>query len=259
MTVNQVTPPKIWEHQSTFQDLLKIFMYNVLRVLGVADSEAKSECLLFGARSNPGLGQMGGFSVSQSQNNACEYIVTGDRHYSVNLFKRLVKYAKKRRQNSTKDSVFFAVDQIIKYYDTKCGVKSFLGSPTLINGYCTVPVLQLPQALFNSYPSLSQPDIHENYSHPRYVSLIHAAVSKVLDKASDHLCQNDGMKPIAGTDPGVWAYASDDVIREAAKIFMQTPVFCIGYTCPLPANLFEVINIISSLLYEKQKELVSCY
>ena len=187
-----------------------------------------------------------------------------DCKWSVEIFRELLEFIKREiKENHSqsmsykdicKKSVPLTVQSMINHYDSQYAIKSFPGRPVLINDYYVIPVLQLPIALFERYPSLVKPDIPQPFSHPAHVSLIHASVSKVLDKAYDHLCQrDDNMEPMAGEDYGVWSRSSDDIIRQAASTFMETLQFAIGDIGKWETDLFKVLNIISSLMYENTK------
>jgi hypothetical protein len=105
-------------------------------------------------------------------------------------------------------------------------------------------VIQIPEALFGKFPPLKQrarKEFDRGSGHP---SLIHAALATVLDEATSAL-----QGPDPGRNVGDVMRRADEIVRLAAKAFMHTPGLAISdrYTY---SDLFDRLNLISSLLYE---------
>lgn len=238
----------MWGYQQHYRNEFEILINKVLKELGIY--EAGAECLLVGYR-------IPGYSVP---NEVC--VEPEDGKWPLDLFQDLQvsikeEVAKHPEQGAyytheptmrdqpekiRRDSIRKAVQKALTPYDEEHKVYSFAGFPAPVDGYYVVPILQLPLQLFESYRPLPAPVKFNIFTgHP---SLIHAAVSQTLKEALDELHR---------PDPGRFNNRSrspEEIVRQAAAIFMRTPGLAIedekfGYS-----NLFERFNLISSLMYE---------
>ncbi|MEQ7762054.1 diadenylate cyclase [Xanthomonas hortorum] len=143
------------------------------------------------------------------------------------------------------DSVTSAVRTALEPYDKAHEVISFVGISRRVNDFYVAPVIQVPAALFCKFPPLSesiQKDDFEPGHGPR--SLIHAAISIVLEEASSALQEQDPGRDLRGKMRN-----ADEIARLSAKAFMHSPgrATSVRYVA---SDLFERLNLISSLLYE---------
>lgn len=142
-----------------------------------------------------------------------------------------------------RDSVRKAVQECLKTYDTKESVRSFAGMPAPVAGYYVVPVLQIPNTVFERFRPLRETITNDFCTTPP--SLIHAAIKQILREAQDEL-----LRPEPGRDIlPKWA-SVEEIMNRAASYFMYTLPVAIGHKSYAGHNLFERFNLISSLMYE---------
>jgi len=107
-------------------------------------------------------------------------------------------------------------------------------------------VLQLPDILFRSFHPLQEPIAFSIFTgHP---SLIHAATSEVLKEAHDELLRPDPGQGLTGRTK-----SSEEIVRRAAASFMRSPGIATDDRNFGSSDLFERMNLISSLMYEGAK------
>ena len=124
-------------------------------------------------------------------------------------------------ENIRRDSVRIAVQKALKTYDSEHDVRSFAGRPTPVNDHYVVPVLQLPNELFERFRSLRESVSNGHFTFQ--ASLIAAAVSTVLTEAYDEL-----LRPELGRNLFGQSCSPYEIIRRAAASFMHTPGVAIG-------------------------------
>ena len=244
----------MWGYQSHFRRSLERNMNKVMEELGV--SEAGAECFLVGAKI-PGR---------QNPNGVC--IEPEDGKWPIDLFDGLLDLIevevanhpwrnmfcthepsmRDHPENIRRDSVRTAVQKKLDVYDLDQCVCSFVGSAVPANGYHVVPVLQLPKKLFERFRPLREPTVlYDRFKG--HASLIHAAVSEVLNEAHDELLRPDPGRYIMGQ-----SRSSEEIVRRAAASFMCTPGIAIADGIyGVTSDLFERFNSISSLMYEGAK------
>lgn len=146
-----------------------------------------------------------------------------------------------------RDSVQTAVGKALEAFDTEHNVKSFCGKVRRINDYYVTPVIQIPNSTFVQFPPLLSMPIGKERRGRGFRSLIHAAMQAVLHEATEEL-QNP--------DPGRFTHRSmrnaAEIVQIAAKNFLHTPGLSIEQRYG-PSDLFDTLNIVSSLLYEGAK------
>ena len=136
-----------------------------------------------------------------------------------------------------------AVQEVFDELDAGGKVLSFAGWPVPVARHLVMPVLQLNRRVYNSYPSL-QPN--RFYTDGRLLphSLIMAAILRFNE---------DCIKSLTEPEPGsgllVRPRETDEIIRSAGKLFMDTPSQDMGMN-PAATKLFATCNTISSLRYE---------
>ena len=242
----------MWSYQPHFRFEVESRMNSVMEEFGV--SEAGAQCLLVGARI-PG---------HQNPHGVC--VEPEDGKWPINLFDGLldvieaevanhplqnVFYGDEPRmrdkpENIRRDSVRAAVQKTLNAYDPGHGVRSFAGSPAPVNDYYVVPVLQLPDELFEHFRPLREPVSDGRVTG--HASLIHAAVFEALTEAHDEL-----LRPDPGRYLVLRSRSPEEIARRAAASFMCTPGVAIGDQYSGNRGLFERFNSISSLMYEGAK------
>ncbi|MBX0291143.1 DNA integrity scanning protein DisA nucleotide-binding domain protein [Hymenobacter sp. HSC-4F20] len=119
----------------------------------------------------------------------------------------------------------------------------FAGAPVPINQHSVVPVLRLNRKALQAYPTLQK---NRYYTDGRLLShsLLMAAVLRFHEE-----CLKSLTEPEPGSGLLVRPRDTDEIIRSAGKLFMDTPAQDLG-TNPAAAKLFTTCNTISSLRYE---------
>lgn len=211
----------MWGYQPHFRIIFETLTNDVLSALGA--SEPGAECLLVGAKI-PG---------HQNRNDVCvepedgkwdldlfddlldliEKEVVG--HPSQNIFYSDAPSMRDKPENIRRDSVRLAVQKKLNDYDSANAVRSFTGPPAPVGDHYVVPVLQLPEILFQRFCPLQEPITFDIFTgHP---SLIHAAMSEVLAEAHDELLRPDPGRGLTGRTK-----SSQEIVRRAAASFMRT-------------------------------------
>ena len=255
MTFKKFIKLFMWSYQQHFRWNIEHLMDDVLKALGIA--EFKAECLLVGVR----------IPNRKNPNDVC--VEPEDGKWPIELFDGLLdsievetgnhrlqamfytnddQAMRDKPENIHRDSVRLAVQKIMKTYDSEHGVQSFAGRPAPIKDHYVTPVLQLPTALFERFrPLQERVTIIDDLFSPGDASLIHAAISKVLDEAHDEL-----LRPNPGRDLRTKLRPSE-ITRRAAVSFMMTPGIAIRDNNFWEGISFEQFNMISSLMYEGAK------
>jgi len=238
----------MWSYQESYRILIQILTRNVLKCLGAPED---SEVLLVGAR------------APDSSNHHPICVEPEDGKWSLSLFKGLLDTIESNYKDHDMHNMFFgdeasmrdkpewihrdsvrsAVEKSLKKYDFEHNIKSFCGDVRRIGDYYVTPIIQVPDTTFEKFPPLPfQPNI-KKHGHR---SLIHAAIHTTLKEATEEL---------HNPDPGRIASnmrSAEEIVQIAAANFMRTPGLAIdnGY---MFNDLFNSLNLISSLLYEGTK------
>lgn len=239
----------MWGYQESFRILFQLLISDVMKELGVTDAGVK--CLLVGAKIpgatvrhdvcvEPENGEWPVALFAELPATIEEIIKT---HPLQNTFYGDEPRMRDQPENIQRDSVRQAVQATLTPYDTKEGVRSFAGTPARVNGYYVVPVLQLPNSIFERFRPLREPVTDGQFTGSS--SLIHASVQQVLSEAYDELLRPDPGRYIGGRSA-----SASEIVRRAAADFMYTPLIAIGDKSYGGPNLFESFNLISSLMYE---------
>lgn len=149
---------------------------------------------------------------------------------------------REKPENIRRDSVTTAVRQMLLPYDTRHSVRSFCGRAHPVGDYYVVPVVQVPEFVFEQFPPLREP-IGDNLitGHP---SFIHASMATLLAEATEELHRAD-----PGRSLNFKMRRAEEIVRNAAAGFMRTPGIAIMDRYSY-VDLFERFNVISSLMYE---------
>lgn len=143
-----------------------------------------------------------------------------------------------------RDSVTTAVRGSMLPYDADNGVHSFCGRAYPVGDYYVVPVIQVPELVFQQFPPLIESVSDDRWASQGYRSFIHACMGTLLAEATEELSRPDPGRSLFGN-----MRRADEIVRNAATSFMHTPGNAVKkrYTY---ADLFERFNLISSLMYE---------
>ncbi|WP_145595102.1 hypothetical protein [Yersinia aleksiciae] len=238
--------------QVSYRIHIQILTRNVLKKLG---AQADAEVLLVGARR----------PSSENANPVC--VEPEDGKWQLSLFEGLLDsvestYQSHRLQNMffgdepsmrdkpewmRRDSVRTSVSKALETFDTEHNVTSFCGEVRRIDDYYVTPVIQIPNVTFVQFPPLPSKPVDKGQQGSGFRSLIHAAMHAVLHEATEEL---------HNPDPGRFTHGSmrdaEEIVRIAAKNFLNTPGLSIEqrYT---HTNLFDALNLVSSLMYEGVK------
>lgn len=242
----------MWGYQASYRIHIQILVRDVLKRLG---APADAEVLLVGAR-RPG---------STNPNPIC--VEPEDGKWKLSLFEGLLDSVESNYQNHRLQNMFFGdepsmrdkpewmrrdsvrttVSKALETFDTEHDVTSFCGEVRRIDEYYVTPVIQIPNTTFKQFPPLPPKSLNKDQQGSGYRSLIHAAMYAVLHEATEEL---------HNPDPGRFTHGSmrnaEEIVRIAAKDFLHTPGLSIErrYT---HTNLFDTLNIVSSLMYEGAK------
>lgn len=145
------------------------------------------------------------------------------------------------------DSVRTAVGKMLEIFDAEYDVTSFCGEVKCVDEYYVTPVIQIPNTIFRKFPPLAPKPINKQQQKVCFRSLIHASMYEVLHEAANELHK---------TEPGRSPYDSmrnaEEIVRVAAKKFLHTPGLSIERNY-MYSDLFDNLNLISSLMYEGMK------
>ncbi|MGO4799681.1 hypothetical protein ACEN2T_10390 [Pseudomonas sp. W22_MBD1_FP4] len=242
----------MWSYQVSYRIHIQILARDVLQKLG---AEANAEVLLVGARSPD----------SDNRNHVC--IEPEDGKWSPSLFEGLLESVESTYRNHDlqnmcygdeqsmrdkpewmrRDSVRTAVAKALETFDTEHAVISFCGEARRLGEYYVTPVVQIPNATFVQFPPLPSIHMGEKQRGRGFRSLIHAAMHAVLHEATEEL---------HNPDPGRFTHRSmrnaEEIVHIAAKDFLHTPGLSIDQRY-LHTDLFDTLNLVSSLMYEGAK------
>lgn len=151
---------------------------------------------------------------------------------------------REKPENIRRSSVRMAVHAALKNGDKENARRSFCGYPMLVDSYYVVPVLQVPEKLFEQFPPLEQPDTDDPRIPRGVVSFVQACIGELLSAASDEL-----RLPEPGRGAKFGGQKSEEIVRRAASNFMRTPAYMVSGHY-VPGDLLERFNMISSLMYE---------
>lgn len=239
----------MWGYQPHYRFSVEYSLKLTLQALGVEDAGGK--CLLVGAKIpdakvthdvcvEPEDGQWPVALFANLLSAIDEHI---NNHPLNNIFYGDEPSMRDKPENIRRDSVRKAVQDALRPYDAQASVRSFAGTPAPVAGYYVVPVLQIPNAVFERFRPLREPVTDGHYTGAP--SLIHAAINEVLSEAHDEL-----LRPDPGRYTSTRSASAGEIVNRAASNFMYTPCVAIGDRAYAGHNLFERFNLISSLMYE---------
>ncbi|MBC6990812.1 DNA integrity scanning protein DisA nucleotide-binding domain protein [Hymenobacter sp. BT491] len=137
-----------------------------------------------------------------------------------------------------------AVQEVLDTLDAPKGkILSFAGWPIQVGSYYVVTVLRLYRKVLKAHNSL-QPNRYYTNGKPLASSLLVAAAARFHEE-----CMKSLTEPEPGSGLMLRPRETDELIRAAGKLFMDTPAQALGMD-PATAKLFATCNTISSLRYE---------
>jgi hypothetical protein len=240
----------MWGYQPHYCVTLELHAKRVFETLGIA---VEPKALLVGVR-RPGMSDAHPVCVEPEDGEWPLALFEGlptavDRivrdHPLQNTFYGDEPSMRDKPENMRRDSVRRALVEALHPFDARERVRSFCGTAAPVGNFHVVPVVQVPEAVFESFPPLREPIGDDRFApHP---SFIHAALGHLLDEAIDELQRPDPGRHVLGK-----MRTAEEIVRQAAATFMKTPGLAIGDR-NFYFDLFEQFNVISSLLYEGTK------
>lgn len=240
----------MWGYQPHFRHSIEYLATDVLKGLGVA---VDAMALLVGVR-RPGQANRNPVCVEPEDGRWPLALFDGlvdsvedvySKHHLQDIFFGDEPSMRDKPERIRRDSVTTAVHRALMPYDEGQGVRSFVGQARPVGDFYVVPVIQVPEALFRKFPPLKQrarkDEFDRGSGHP---SVIHAALDTVLEEATNALQGPDPGRKMVGE-----MRQADEILRLAAKAFMHTPGLAISDRY-MYSDLFDRLNLISSLLYE---------
>lgn len=240
----------MWGYQPHFRSTVQYVVREVLTLLG---APAEAQVLLVGVRR----------PESSNINVVC--VEPEDGQWPLSIFNGVAGHVEDNYSNHRLQKIFYSdeasmrdkpewmrrdavtasVRTALEPYDKAHEVISFVGSARPVGDFYVATVIQVPAAIFRKFPPLSEyvPKDEFDPGHgPR--SLIHAAISVVLEEASGALQEQDPGRNLRGKMRN-----ADEIARLSARAFMHSPGRATSSRY-VDSDLFERLNLISSLLYE---------
>ncbi|WP_440455190.1 hypothetical protein [Psychrobacter sp. ASPA161_9] len=239
----------MWGYQEHFRFSLKYDTEKVLEKIGLYDVDF--EVLLVGAL------------ASNSENNYPICIEPEDEKWDLKIFSGLIEdigieienhplknmfysndeqATRDKPENIRRESVSIAVKKALLQYDEDNDLESYVGLSTLVEGYYVVPIIQITKEVFRKHPKLDKKTLRNRNLSQGSSNLVDAVLKILLSNASKLLkTENPGR--------GLSNIKVREVVRSAADSFLYTPSIAI-YEKYSFTNLFETLNLISSLFYE---------
>ena len=136
-----------------------------------------------------------------------------------------------------------AAQEVLSQLDGNGKRISFAGWPIRIDRHMVMPVLQLNRKVYQSYPTLQA---NRYYTDGRLLS--HSLLMSSILRFNEE-CIKSLTEPEPGSGLLVRPRDTDEIVRSAGKLFMDTPAQDLGMN-PAATKLFATCNTISSLRYE---------
>ena len=240
----------MWGYQTHYRSTLEYHAREVFKQLGV---EVSPKVLLVGAldpeNNNPNP------VCIEPENDKWPLTLFDDllnliednvkNHYLQNVFYSNDEQGTREKPKVIRqDSVSTAVCDLLTNFDANNNVRSFCRGAHLVGSHYIVPVIQVPESIFQKFPPLKEIVTDDPYIFSGFRSFIHSCMSALLSEVIDELQrENPGHSLMGRMKP------ADEIVRKAAVSFMQTPGNAVTkqYTY---TNLLERLNLISSLMYE---------
>lgn len=242
----------MWGYQPHFASALHTRAEQVFEELGVA---LKPDVLLVGVLKPDGQGhpvcvepEDGKWSLSLFADIPTRFPETVKNHPLQRMFYGDEPSMQEKPENIRRSSATMVVQESLRRFDQDNNVKSFCGAARPVGNYYVVPVLQIPTDLFRQFPPLDLPKSDDDYQPSGERSLIHSCLGVLLDEAS---------RDLLGPDPGrsltSGMRSASEIVAEGAENFMRIPDGLTAKRRYGSGDLFQRLNIISSLFYERRE------
>lgn len=242
----------MWGYQEHFRRTLEYLSRKVLTALS---ANTMAEVLLVGVRKPGGKREHpvcvspedGKWSIGLFDNLLSSIESIYDQHELHRMYFGDERAMQEKPEWARRDSVRTCVNQSLEAYDRLNNVTSFCGEARLVDDYYVVPIIQLANRIFEQFPPLPIWQKRHDSDRPGYRGLIHAAMATVLREASEELERAEPGRNIIGQ-----MRSDEEIIRIAARNFMWTAGSSTSIRY-IENDLFDVLNIVSSLMYEGAK------
>lgn len=242
----------MWGYQPHFASTLRHLAENVFKELGVA---LKPDVLLVGVLKPDASGhpvcvepEDGKWELSLFEVIPEEFPKTIKNHRLQTMMYGDEASNNDKPENIRRSSATMVVRNALKPFNKKHRVRSFCGMARLVENYYVVPVIQVPEELFAEFPPLTLPDTDDESWPSGEYSLILSCLSVLLDEASRELLLPDPGRSINSS-----MRSANEIVAHGAEVFMRIPDMLTAQERYATVGLFQRLNIISSLLYEKAK------
>jgi hypothetical protein len=247
----------MWGYQQHFAYSVARLAEEVFSELGIA---LKPEVLLIGILREEKMQrhpvcvepEIGKLPLSIFSEIPQKYPETIKSHPLQNMFYGDEPSMRDKPENIRRSAATLVVRAALDPFDRDQDVQSFCGAARPVDDYYVVPVIQVPKSLFRKFPPLDLPDTGDEYQPKGHHSLIHSSIFTLLDEASRDLLGPDPGRSLTST-----MRSAKEIVAEAAERFMRIPDLLTAERRYGSGDLFQRLNIVSSLFYEKQAGLGS--
>lgn len=242
----------MWGYQQHFANTLRHLAEDVFKELGVS---LKPDVLLVGVLKPDANGhpvcvepEDGKWELSLFSSIPDEFPKTIKNHRLQTVMYGDEPSMNDKPENIRRSSATIVVTNALKIFDGRHGVRSFCGAARGVENYYVVPVIQVPKELFKEFPPLTLPETDDEYWPSGDFSLILSCLGVLLDEASRELLLPDPGRSINSS-----MRSAHEIVAHGAETFMRVPDMLTAKERYATIGLFQRLNVISSLLYERAK------
>lgn len=242
----------MWGYQPHFASKLRHLAEDVFKELGVS---LKPDVLLVGVLKPDATGhpvcvepEDGKWELSLFDAIPKEFPKTIKNHRLQTMVYGDEASMNDKPENIRRSSATTVVRNALRSFDEKHGVRSFCGAARLVENYYVVPVIQVPKKLFEEFPPLTLPETDDEYWPRGEFSLIISCLGVLLDETSRELLLPDPGRAINSSMRSAY-----EIVAHGAEEFMRVPDMLTAKERYATVGLFQSLNVISSLLYERAK------
>jgi hypothetical protein len=242
----------MWGYQQHFASTLRHHAEDVFRELGVS---LKPDVLLVGVLKPEAAGhpvcvepEDGKWELSLFDAIPGEFPKTIKNHRLQTMMYGDEASMNDKSENIRRSSATIIVRNALKSFDEREGVRSFCGAARGVEKYYVVPVIQVPKELFKEFPPLTLPETDDECRPGGDFSLILSSLGVLLDEASRELLLPDPGRSIDSSMRSAY-----EIVAQGSEEFMRVPDMLTAKERYATVGLFQSINVISSLLYERAK------
>jgi hypothetical protein len=242
----------MWGYQPHFASKLRHLAEDVFKELGVS---LKPDVLLVGVLKPDATGhpvcvepEDGKWELSLFDAIPKEFPKTIKNHRLQTMVYGDEASMNDKPENIRRSSATTVVRNALRSFDEKHGVRSFCGAARLVENYYVVPVIQVPKELFKEFPPLTLPETDDEYWPRGEFSLIISCLGVLLDETSRELLLPDPGRAINSSMRSAY-----EIVAHGGEEFMRVPDMLTAKERYATVGLFQSLNVISSLLYERAK------